>query len=161
MSTGDEVQLVVFRVGSQAFAVNIFQAERILRYQEPTPLPNAPAFLEGVFPFGDQVIPLVDLRKRLGVPAPVRDETRVVVLTLEVGPVGVVVDAVLAVRKVPAEQISPPSTLVKGLAAEYIHGLVVVEGRTVVILAASRLLSSSEQISVRDLLVEAGPWATR
>jgi purine-binding chemotaxis protein CheW len=161
MSTGDDVQLVVFRVGSQAFAINIFEAERILRYQEPTPLPSAPAFLEGIFPFGEQVIPLVDLRKRLGVPAPIREETRVVVLTLEIGPVGVVVDAVLAVRKVPAEAISPPSTLVKGLVAEYVHGVAVIDGRTVVILATARLLSSTEQISLRDLLVEAGPWATR
>jgi purine-binding chemotaxis protein CheW len=161
MSTGDEVQLVVFRVGSQAFAVNIFQAERVLRYQEPTPLPDAPAFLEGVFPFGEQVIPLVDLRKRLEVAAPVRDETRVVVLSLDVGPVGVVVDAVLAVRKVPADAISPPSTLVKGLAAEFISGIVVLEGRTVVILAAARLLSSTEQVSLRDFLVEAEAWATR
>jgi purine-binding chemotaxis protein CheW len=161
MSTGDEVQLVVFRVGSQAFAVNIFQAERVLRYQEPTPLPNAPAFLEGVFPFGGHAVPLVDLRKRLGVTAPVRDETRVVVLGLDVGPVGVVVDAVLAVRKVPADAISPPSTLVKGLAAEFISGIVVVEGRTVVILAAARLLSSTEQISLRDFLAEAEAWATR
>jgi purine-binding chemotaxis protein CheW len=160
MSTGDDIQLVVFRVGSQAFAVNIFEAERILRYQEPTPLPSAPAFLEGVFPFGEQVIPLVDLRKRLGVPAPIREETRVV-LGLEAGPVGVVVDAVLSVRKVSADTISPPSALVKGLAAEYVHGIVVVDGRAVVILAAARLLSSTEQISLRDLLVEAGPWATR
>ena len=59
MSTGDEVQLVVFRVGSQAFAFNIFQAERGLRYQEPTPLPDAPAFLEGGFPSGGQAVPLV------------------------------------------------------------------------------------------------------
>jgi purine-binding chemotaxis protein CheW len=161
VSTGDDVQLVVFRVGSQAFAVNIFEAERILRYQEPTPLPGCPAFLEGVFPFGEHVIPLIDLRKRLGVPAPVRDETRVVVLGLEVGPVGVVVDAVLAVRKVPAAAITPPSGLVKGLAAEYVHGITVVDGRTVVILAAGRLFSSTEQISLRDLLVEAGTWATR
>jgi purine-binding chemotaxis protein CheW len=161
MSTGDDVQLVVFRVGSQAFAVNIFEAERILRYQEPTPVPSAPAFLEGVFPFGEQVIPLVDLRKRLGAPAPIRDETRLVVLALDVGPVGIVVDAVLAVRKVPADLISPPSGLLKGLAAEYVHGITVVEGRTVVILAATRLLSSTEQVSLRDLLVEAGPWASR
>jgi purine-binding chemotaxis protein CheW len=161
MSAGDDIQLVMFRVGSQAFAVNIFETERILRYQEPTPLPGAPAFLEGVFPFGDRVLPLVDLRRRLGAPAPVRDETRVVVLALEIGPVGVVVDAVLAVRKVPADAISPATGLVKGLAAEYVHGVTVIDGRTVVILAATRLLSSTEQLSVRDLLVEAGSWATR
>ncbi|MDH3497513.1 MAG: chemotaxis protein CheW [Gemmatimonadota bacterium] len=157
MTTGDEVQLVLFRVGSQSFALTIFQVERVLRYQEPTPLPNAPAFLEGVFPYGDRAVPLVDLRRRLGVPAPVRDETRVIVVQLDVGLVGLAVDAVLTVRKVAAGAITPPTPLVQGLAAEFIHGLVVVDTRTVVVLAVSRLLTSQEQVALRDLTVEAAP----
>jgi purine-binding chemotaxis protein CheW len=127
----------------------------VLRYQEPTPLPQAPEFLEGVFPFGDRAVPLVDLRRRLGLPAPVREDTRVMILALEVGPVGVVVDAVLAVRKVPATAIAPPGPLVKGLAAEFIQGVVVAEGRTIVILTPARLLTSAEQVTLRDLMVEA------
>jgi purine-binding chemotaxis protein CheW len=154
-TAGDEVQLVVFRVGSQPFAVNIFQVERVIRYQEPTPLPNAPDFLEGIFPHGDRAVPLVDLRRRLGVPAPVREDTRVMILTLDVGLVGVVVDSVLAVRKVPAGAIAPPGGLVKGLAAEFIQGVVVADGRTIVILTPARLLSSTEQVTLRDLMVEA------
>jgi purine-binding chemotaxis protein CheW len=153
--TGDEVQLVVFRVGSQPFAINIFQVERVVRYQEPTPLPNAPDFLEGIFPYGERAVPLVDLRRRLGLPAPVREETRVMILTLDVGAVGMVVDAVLTVRKVAAAAITPPSTLMKGLAAEFIQGVVVLEGRTFVILAPGRLLTSTEQVTLRDLMVEA------
>lgn len=155
VSAGDEVQLVVFRVGSQPFAVNIFQVERVLRYQEPTPLPNAPAFLEGIFPHGNRAIPLIDLRRRLGLPAPVREDTRVVILALDVGPVGVVVDAVLSVRKVGAAAIAPPGPLVRGLAAEFIQGVVVMDSRSVVILAPSRLLTSTEQVTLRDLAVEA------
>jgi purine-binding chemotaxis protein CheW len=154
-TTGDEVQLVVFRVGSQPFAVNIFQVERVLRYQEPTPLPNAPEFLEGIFPWGDRAVPLVDLRRRLGLPAPVREDTRVMIMALDVGPVGVVVDSVLAVRKVAAHDIAPPGALVKGLAAEFIQGVVVTEGRTIVILMPAKLLTSTEQVSLRDLTVEA------
>jgi purine-binding chemotaxis protein CheW len=154
-TTGDEVQLVVFRIGSQPFAVNIFQVERVLRYQEPTPLPHAPAFLEGIFPHGGRAVPLVDLRRRLGLPAPVREDTRVIILTLDIGPVGIAVDAVLAVRKVPASAIAPPGSLVKGLAAQFIQGVVVADGRTIVILAPARLLDSTEQVTLRDLMVEA------
>jgi purine-binding chemotaxis protein CheW len=153
-TTGDEVQVVVFRVGSQPFAVNIFQVERVLRYQEPTPLPNAPPFLEGVFPYGDRAIPLVDLRRRLGEPSPIRDDTRVMVLTLELGQVGIVVDAVLAVRKIPADAIGAPGPLVQGLAAEFIQGMVVADGRTIVLVAPARLLTSTEQVTLRDLMVE-------
>jgi purine-binding chemotaxis protein CheW len=157
MSSGDEVQLVVFRVGAQSFAVTVFQVERILRYQEPTPLPGAPDFLEGVFPHGGRAVPLVDLRRRFGEPARVRDETRVIVLAADAGGVGIAVDAVVAVRKVPAEALTPPSPLVHGLAAECVQGTVVLEGRTIVLLAPARLLASSEQIALRDLLAEAVP----
>jgi len=150
--SGDEVQLVLFRVGSQAFALNIFQVERILRYQEPTPLPGAPPFLEGVFTLGDRTLPLVDLRKRFGEPARVRDETRVIVLAEE--GIGIVVDAVLVVRRVSADAITPPSPLLQGLAAACVQATVVADERTVVLLAPAHLLSSTEQIALRDLLAE-------
>src|SRR2546422_7023683 len=74
MTGGDDVQLVTFRVGGQDFAFNIFQVERILRYEAPSPLPKAPDFLEGVLRYQGGAIPLVDLRKRLGTAA--RSEER-------------------------------------------------------------------------------------
>jgi purine-binding chemotaxis protein CheW len=155
MTAGDEVQLVIFRVGSQMFALNIFQVERVLRYQDATPVPGAPPFLEGVFSHGNRSIPLVDLRTRFGEPARVRDETRVIVLGQDDGAVGIVVDAVLAVRKVAAETIVPPPPVLRGLAAECVQATVVADGRTIVLLAAGRLLTSTEQIALRDLLAEA------
>ena len=75
-TTGDDVQLVTFKVGGQDFAFNIFQVERILRYEAPAPLPKAPEFLEGVLQYQGGAVPLVDLRKRLGTPAPLREDTR-------------------------------------------------------------------------------------
>ena len=155
MTTGDEVQLVLFRVGAQVFGLNIFQVERILRYQEPTPLPRTPDFLEGMLAYADTSIPLVDLRKRLSAAAPVRDDTRIMVLEWEQGRIGIVVDAVLEVRKVPADRITPPPPLVKGLAAEFISGVVSLDHRTVVVLAAGRLLASNERVVLEELMVEA------
>lgn len=155
MTGGDEVQLVVFRIGPQLFALNIFEVERVLRYQEATPVPGAPSFLEGVFRFGDRPVPLVDLRKRFGEPDRVRDETRVIVLGQADGAIGLAVDAVLTVRKVPADAVTPPPALLQGLAAECVQATVVADGRTIVLLAAARLLSTTEQIALRDLQMEA------
>lgn len=154
MTTGDEVQLVLFRIGGQQFALNIFQVERILRYQEPTPLPRAHEFLEGMLSYGDTAIPLIDLRKRMSTDAPVREETRIMVLEWEQGRIGVVVDAVLEVRKVQADRITPPSPLVKGLAAEFISGVVRLGDRTVVVLAPARLLTSQERVALSELMAE-------
>ena len=82
---GDDIQLVTFKVGGQDFAFNIFQVERILRYEAPAPLPKAPEFLEGVLQYQGGAIPLVDLRKRLGTAAPLREDTRTVILEFEGG----------------------------------------------------------------------------
>jgi purine-binding chemotaxis protein CheW len=149
----DEVQLVVFRVGEGEFAFNIFQVERVLRHQAPEPLPNAPEFLEGLLPYGDGVVPVVDLRKRVGAPAPLGEETRIIIVELEQGRVGVVVSAVREVLRVPAKQVAAPPALVRGVAASYISGVVRVEQRTVVVLAASKLLTSTERIAMDELLV--------
>lgn len=153
---GDLVQLVVFGVGGQQFACNIFQVERILRWEQPTPLPKAPDFLEGVIPYQEGTVPVIDLRKRLGVAANVREDTRVMVLETEHGRVAAVVDAVLEVRKVNAGDVTPPTGVVKGLAAEFISGLVRSGKTTLVVLAVGRLLSSAERIALAELMVEAG-----
>lgn len=156
MTAGDEVQLVTFRLGRQEFAFSIFQVERVLRYQPSDPLPKAPPFLEGILAYGDGVVPVVDLRKRLGLPAPVGDETRIAILDLEQGAVGVAVDAVLEVLRVPAERVTPPAPIVRGLAAEYISGIVRLGERTIVVLAPAKLLSSTERLALDQFMVEAG-----
>lgn len=147
-SAGDDIQLVTFKVGGQEFAFNIFQVERILRYETPSPLPKAPDYLEGVLQYQGGAVPLVDLRKRLGAAAPLRDDTRTVILEFEGGKLGVVVDAVSEVTQVPAATVTPPPGIVKGLAAEYITGLVVKNGRTIIVLNANKLLSSKEKLAL-------------
>ena len=159
MSAGDDVQLVVFKVAGQEFAFNIFQVERILRYEAPAALPKAPDFLEGVLQYRDATVPLIDLRKRLGVPAPLRDDTRTVILEWEGGKIGIIVDAVTEVLQLGSSAISPPAKIVKGLAAAYIAGLAVKDGRTIIILNAAQLLNAKEQIALETAVQVKGKSA--
>jgi purine-binding chemotaxis protein CheW len=151
MTTGDDVQLVTFRVGRQEFAFDILQVERILRYSAPSPLPKAPGFLEGVMPYGDSAVPVIDLRKRFELEAVIREETRLMVLELDGQRIAVLVDEVLEVLRVDSTAINAPSLIVSGLAAVYIAGIVTRPGRTVIILNARKLLSSSERLALSGL----------
>jgi purine-binding chemotaxis protein CheW len=146
--TDDELQFVIFRVGPQEFALSIFQVERILRYEQPASLPNAPAFLEGVLPYAGGVVPIVDLRKRLDVEPTQREETRVMVLELEDQKVGIVVDMVAEVLHVDTRTITPPPPMVRGLAAKYISGILTQPNRTIVVLNAAKLLSAKERLAL-------------
>lgn len=155
MSADDAIQLVTFRVAGQVFGLNIFDVERILRYEQPAPLPQAPDFLEGMLAYDGASIPVVDLRRRLAVEAAIGDETRTVVLHWEQGKIGIVVDAVERLLRVPVEAVTTPTKLVRGLAAKYISGIYTHEKQTVIILAVAKLLSSKEKIALKPLTAKA------
>ena len=148
MTTGDDIQVVIFEAGGQEFALEISQVDRILRYQVPSPVPSAPAFLEGVLPYGDGIVPVVDLRTRLGAPATRREETRVMIVTLDGQRVGMIVDAVREVLRTDSRQVAAPPPMVRGLAAKYILGVLTLAERTIILLQAGRLFSSEERLQL-------------
>jgi purine-binding chemotaxis protein CheW len=150
-TTGDDIQLVSFRVGAQEFAFDILQVERILRHVVPAPLPKAPAFLEGVVPYEGGAVPVVDLRKRFDLDAPIREETRLMVVNLGDQRIGVLVDEVREVLRVDSTTISAPGPMVSGLAAAYIAGIVTRPERTIIILNARKLLSSTERTALSGI----------
>jgi purine-binding chemotaxis protein CheW len=83
--------------------------------------------------------------------APLREDTRTVILEFEGGKIGVIVDAVTEVLQVAAQAVTPPPAIVKGLAAEYIAGLVVQNGRTIVVLNTNKLLNAKEKLALQDV----------
>lgn len=151
MNAADDVQIVVFKVGRQEFGFDILQVERILRYTPPSPLPKAPLFLEGVMPYGETAVPVIDLRKRFELDAPIREETRLMVLELETQRVAVLVDEVREVLRIDSTAIAAPGPVVSGLAAVYIAGIIARPGRTIIILNARKLLSSTERLALSEL----------
>lgn len=149
-AAADLVQLVTFRLGRHEFAVDILQLQRILRYEPPAPLPDAPDFLDGIMHVEGRAVPVVDLRRRLGLPAGTTDDTRIMVLDLVDQRVGIVVDQAREVLRVDAATITAPPPMVAGLAAKYIGGLLERGGRTIMVLNVHRLLSSEERLALRD-----------
>ena len=145
MNSADDIQVVTFRVGPQEFALDISQVERILRYEKPAALPRAPEFLEGVVRYEGSAIPVVDLRKRLELEAALTEETRLMVLSLDGQRIGMLVDQVREVIRVDSTTITAPPPMVRGLAATYIAGIITEGERTVVLLNALRLLTSTER----------------
>ncbi len=156
MSQGDDIQVVVFTVGGQEFAFDIFHVQRIIAYEAPAPLPKAPPFLEGVLTTAGGVVPIIDLRKRFEIgTAQVDEQTRVMVVDCDGQAIGAVADAVTAVIRVSASSITPPPAVVRGLAAEYVQGIITLPGRAVILLQATRLLTATERIVLEQRGTEA------
>jgi purine-binding chemotaxis protein CheW len=108
-SAGDDEQVVVFRLGSEEFGVPIDSVQEIVRVPEAlTHVPKAPEAVEGVINLRGSVLPVVDLRRRLGLPSVERNEgQRIVVLLIQGARTGFIVDAVAEVLKVPRQAIEP------------------------------------------------------
>lgn len=144
-----QVQLVTFRLGPEEFGLDVFAVHEILRYSEPTPVPRAPEFVEGVIDVRGALVPVVDMRRRFELAdAPVGDETRVVLVEHGGERLGLVVDAVTEVLRVPETAVSEPPAYIRGLAAEFVRGIVRLESRLVVLIDIERILSSQERIAL-------------
>ncbi len=148
MTADEEIQIVTFRVGDHVFAFSVLEVERVLRYEAPTPLPEAPDFLDGMLQHGNDVVPVIDLRKRLNVEAGTREETRIILVDWDDGKVGLVVDEVLELLKVPVSDVNAPPAIVQGLAAEYVSGIVARASGTIIVFALQKLLTSKERLEL-------------
>jgi len=145
-SGSDERQLVVFQLGAEFYGVEIARVHEIIRLQTVTRVPRAPAFVEGVINLRGKVIPVVDLRRRFGLPT--ADHTRASrIVVVEIGDqvVGVVVDGVSEVLRVNGATVEPPSPVVAGIDSEYIHGIAKLSDRLVILLDLDRVLAQTER----------------
>jgi purine-binding chemotaxis protein CheW len=149
MTAQHSAQIVTFRLGDDLFAADIFSVERVLRYQAPTPIPNVPDWIAGVLDYRGRVVPVLDLRRRFGLPTrEVVGETRTLVFVANGQWIAAIVDAVLEVASVDPSKLAPPPPLFRGLAGEYLRGLVRHGSRLIVYLDVGRLLTSTERLQI-------------
>lgn len=146
-ATATHAQIVTFRLGDELFAADIFSVERVLRYTAATPVPNVPAWIEGVIDYQGRVVPVVNLRRRFELPdAAVPTDGRILVLTVHDEWVAATVDGVLDVSALDAGRVAPPPALFRGLAAGFVRGIVRRGERLVVFLDVAKLFSTDERI---------------
>jgi purine-binding chemotaxis protein CheW len=134
------IQLVGFRLDNEDYAIAITKIQEIILMKPITRIPQVPDFIEGLINLRGSVIPIVNLRKRFGLPArEVDDETRTIVVNVHDKTVGCIVDAVTQVMRINRDQVQPPPLSVLAVAHQYISGLARLEDRLLIILDIDRL----------------------
>jgi purine-binding chemotaxis protein CheW len=155
----ERTQLVTFRVGDDLFAADIFSVERVLRFTAPRPIPNVPAWLEGVIDYGGRVVPVIDLRARFELAAAARrDAARILVVVAGEEWIGAIVDGVDEVVTVASSRLTTPPPLFKGLAKPFVRALVrakTEEDPVIVVLDVAQLLTSRERIVLEQAVAGA------
>lgn len=140
-----EEHVVIFRLADELYALDIQTVQEIVRMQAITSIPGSDFWVEGITNLRGRVVPVIDLRKRCGVEA--RDytaETRIVVVSSPGGMVGLIVDAVSEVMRIPGEQVEPPSAIVSVPENTYLRGIAKLEDRLVSLVDLEGVLPSTE-----------------
>lgn len=139
------LQLVSFNIGTEEFGVDILKVQEINRMVKITRVPQTPDYVEGVINLRGKVIPIIDLRKRFGLEVKEYDKnTRIVVVDIVGNIMGMVVDSVSEVLRIPKNTIEPPPQIVTGINTEYINGVAKLEDRLLIFLDLSKVIDFSE-----------------
>lgn len=146
------LQLVSFKIGAGEFGVDILKVQEINNMRVITRIPNTPDYIEGVINLRGAVIPIIDLRKRMGMMnTEATKDTRIIVLEISGKTIGFIVDGVKEVLRIPANIIEPPPALVGGISSEYITGVGKLEDRLLLLLDLEKIVDISFEMRT-DLL---------
>ncbi len=136
-------RLVTFGIGDAWYAIDVAHVERVLRNEGIFPVPNMPPWMAGILEYQGRVIPVLDLRRRLGVTGQGDASTgRLLLLAANDEVVAAAVDRVVDVRPVADTEIAHPPALVRDAAGEFLCGVVRRNDVMIFVLDAERLLAS-------------------
>lgn len=140
----DEKQLVVFDLASGLYGLDIGYVREIIRVQNVTKVPGTPFFVEGVINLRGKIVPVIDLRKKLNLDVVEQTaESRIVVVDVVNGQVGVIVDAVTEVLRIPVSSIESSTFIVAGNGSNHMNGIAKIGDKMIVLLDLSAMLSSA------------------
>lgn len=142
------LQLLTFMVGNEEYGLNIMDIKEIIRPKTPTEIPRTPGYILGILSLRGVIIPVYDMRLRLGEAerSAVGRATRIVVVRHGENLYGLLVDSVVQVLNLVVSEIEPPPDIVGGVDAEFLLGVGKVQDRLVILLNLPRVLAVEEAL---------------
>jgi purine-binding chemotaxis protein CheW len=156
----EQIQIVVFELDNEEYALKINDLREIINIPNITPIPNSPEFIRGIFNLRGKIIVTVDLEKRFNFSRNNKLSPKHIIITeVENNDFGVVVDRVKEVLHVPVTNIkTAPELISNKIHAEYIDGVVVLEGkdgtssRIIIMLNLMKLLSDKDLLTLGSVI---------
>ena len=157
VDTASEIrQLVIFKLAEGSFGLDIRFVREINRLMEVTPIPTAPAYVEGIMNLRGAVVPVVSLGLRFGLEkSETTKDSRIVVIESNHNLLGLVVDEVSEVLRLPSSDVESANNMATGgVNVDFIEGVGKVDGRLILLLAPDRLFSDEEQAQLAEIVAE-------
>jgi purine-binding chemotaxis protein CheW len=145
------LQLVSFVLGNEEFGVDIKCVQEINRMLQITKVPNAPDYVDGVVNLRGRVIPVLDLRHKLGMARKEHDNnTRIIVVEVNTKTVGFIVDGVKEVLRIPENITEAAPEIVTGINSEYIKSIGKLDDRLLILIDLEKILSKNEELELEN-----------
>jgi len=153
-----QVHLVIFTLGDECYGVDIGDVWEINTMQKITRVPRSPHFIEGVINLRGEIVPVMDLRKRLGLPArSVGQSSRIMVTKTSHNRLGLIVDSVREVLKLPVNAIKPAAELGALIDEEFVRGVAQRDDQLIVLIDLQRLFDDDENEALEKMDAAASP----
>lgn len=146
-----EQQIVVFDLAGETYGADINAVREIVRMQSITSIPQAPHAIEGVINLRGKVNPVMDLRKRFGLPVSEESkDSRIVVVDIGEQDIGLIVDAVAEVNRIPSDLIEVPSSVVMSSETDYISGIAKFGDQMIILLDLNKVITTTDLTAVNE-----------
>jgi len=140
-----DIKVIVFRLLDEHFGVDVSQVKSIERIDTITKVPRTPGFVKGVIHLRGAVIPIIDLKERLGMePTSMTDQSRVILVTMDGHEVGIIVDSANDVMDISVSSIEPPPRMVSRIDMKYLQGIAKLPDQLLVLLNLDKVLDMEE-----------------
>lgn len=137
----EKLEVLVFQLGDENYGLDILQIAEIIRFVEPTEIPNTAAYLDGIISLRGRIVPVINGRKRLGHELRMPDrKSRIIVLQDDMELQGILVDSASKVVKLPKANIEPTPPVVVGVDAEFIEGVCEHRNQLIILLRVQNFL---------------------
>lgn len=142
----EAIQFIVIDIGDEQYGIDIKYVDNIIRMTKIRRVPNVQHYFEGVINLRGEVVPVMSLRKKAGLPdVELTDESRIIIIKVENNaPVGVIVDSVKEVVTLPVDSLEPANKNSTKTQVTYISGIGKFENRLISLLDLSAVISDKE-----------------
>lgn len=129
------LEYLCFRVSDEIYGINIMDIKEIIKPREVTEIPRAPKFVSGIISLRGTIIPIIDMRARLGLSREhVIGKDRVVIIKCDQSFSGLLVDEVIQVVRINKENMEPAPSVLEGIDRDFVNGIGRSGGRLIIIL---------------------------
>lgn len=145
----NEIKILIFGLNGEHYATDIKEVERILGYQEPTVLPDAPSFVKGVINYEQSILPIISLSEKFNFGEDKESENRkIIVVKREENKFGIIVENVYEVRDVSSDLVEGAPPITTTIDKKYISGLIKLKENIVILLDLEKILSSEDEDNI-------------